>query len=146
MPIPNRHFGWNRYPHLSRSPNRRNQTATLRGADLTGSNLHCAALPDTDLDGANFTSCNLASADLGHAYLRGAKLNEAWLCQSILTHANLEATSLQGSHFNEQTQFPEGFAADATGAINDPACNEPRFISGCERAHGTEAPATSAPP
>jgi len=123
------------------------QGATLGGASLRGTNLEEANLQEailwfTDLYGANLIGANLqkaraeganlSKANLQFANLRGIQLVDANLQRVILANANLEdanlfganlegadlfGASLQGAKYNKKTKWPEGFDAEAAGAI-----------------------------
>lgn len=89
--------------------------ANLRGADLSAANfsetnlsaakLSWANLSETNLKGANLSGANLVGAklpgsDLSGADLRGAKLNGV----------NINEANLAGAYYNDETDFPVGFA------------------------------------
>jgi uncharacterized protein YjbI with pentapeptide repeats len=78
--------------------------------------------------------------------LLGSDLSGGWLCRTVLEHANLDEAKLEGSHFDGTTSFPEGLDAAARGALDDGACNNAAFVSGCERPEGLEAPASRPAP
>jgi menaquinone-dependent protoporphyrinogen oxidase len=109
----------------------------LRGADLAGSNLMGADLREAQLqdanlrrailNGAQFRMANLSRADLrftdlnwanlSGANLSGADLSRANLGWANLTGANLDLAILEGSRYNDQTQWPEGFSPEESGCV-----------------------------
>ena len=62
-----------------------------------------AGLIGADLRGANLTRANLAEADL----------RDACLIETDLRGANLEGTKFEGAIYDEDTEFPSGFAPEA---------------------------------
>ncbi|MDO9299826.1 MAG: pentapeptide repeat-containing protein, partial [Anaerolineales bacterium] len=106
--------------------------ADLSGADLSGAYLNAAKLryadlsranlSDTNLSGANLHGATLSEADLSDANLSktdlsGAKLTNAHLNYVDLADANLSGVDLNGAKYNKETKWPDGFDAEAAGAI-----------------------------
>ena len=76
---------------------------TLRGADLSRTDLTGADLTEADLRGAYLTKTDLTGAyldgaDLRGAYLSGANLSEAYLDGADLSGANLRGANLRGAN------------------------------------------------
>jgi hypothetical protein len=86
--------------------------ADLTGADLTGASLRGAWPWEANLSGANLTVANLRDARLAQANLSGANLIIANLSGAYLWKADLN-----GAKYNRQTQWPEGFDYENSGAI-----------------------------
>ncbi|MEO1268552.1 MAG: ribosomal protein L7/L12 [Myxococcota bacterium] len=85
--------------------------ANLQGALLDHANLSYADLTGADLRGASLRNANLSSIYLHQSDLRGADLSEA-----DLRHARLH-----GAHYDEHTQWPEGFDDERSHAVYIPA-------------------------
>jgi hypothetical protein len=93
--------------------------ADLDHADLSGADLSGADLGGADLSFADLTGACVRGADLVGANLRGASLEDTDLSGAILALARLEGADLRrasvmearlrGCHFDETTQWPEGF-------------------------------------
>ena len=71
------------------------ERADLRGANLSGANLHQA-----DLRGANLSGANLSGANLYQAILRGANLYQANLYRANLSGADLYQADLSGANLS----------------------------------------------
>ena len=80
--------------------------ANLRCVDFSGANLSECFFNDAILDGA----C-LANTSLRSAYLRNARL-----CGADLTGACLDQADLQGTIYNSQTKWPQGYDVESSGA------------------------------
>lgn len=118
------------------------EDGTIRTAELTGANLKGVYLSNvdlgiSDLDKVNLSGANLISADLHRAnmyridlsranlnganmysaYLKDANLADADLLGADLRKADLNGASLKGAHYNKITEWPDGFDAEAVGAI-----------------------------
>jgi uncharacterized protein YjbI with pentapeptide repeats len=101
--------------------------AMLAFADLEGANLVNAKLKDADLgdanlanadlEGANLANAFLVNADLSGANLTGARLAGTDLGGANLTGANLTGTGLTDAGYDNSTIWPEGFDAEASGAV-----------------------------
>jgi uncharacterized protein YjbI with pentapeptide repeats len=91
--------------------------AFLRGPELRGAYLSGADLVGARLAGADLRGADLGGADLTDADLRGADLSRANLAGADLSGANLQGAELEAAVFNEHTVWPEGFDAQAAGAI-----------------------------
>jgi hypothetical protein len=84
------------------------ESAWLRWADLSGTNLTNGTLYRVNLSGANLTGAQLSGA----AIVGGAKLGWANLSSAILTGATLgpsSETDLQNITYNADTAWPAGF-------------------------------------
>ena len=94
--------------------------ADLRGASLRTANLQDAYLPLADLDEANLQSADLDGAVLWGASLRhtvlsyaslaGVDLKGSDLRGTNLAFASLEGATLRRARYDDDTQWPEGFA------------------------------------
>lgn len=91
--------------------------ASLHGANLWRTDLRRANLYRADLYDANLLDADLSGANLLGADLHGANLSGANLYEAILYRANLGGADLQGSKYNSQTEWPDGFDPKAAGAI-----------------------------
>jgi hypothetical protein len=76
-------------------------TADLRGANLSGSDLHKAVLWEADLSRADLCKANLRGAILIRANLTGAKLIRADLTQAKLSEANLSGANVSAAILRE---------------------------------------------
>ncbi len=85
--------------------------ADLRGADLRGADLSQVILTWANLREANLSQANLCGANLVGSKLTGADLSDANLCGAKLKSVNLSVANLRGAYYNNQTEFPIGFAA-----------------------------------
>jgi hypothetical protein len=81
-------------------------------ADLGSANLGSA-----DLRSANLRYANLRYANLGSADLRSANLRYANLRYANLGYANLRYANLGSATYNHLTVWPDGFDAQAAGAV-----------------------------
>lgn len=91
------------------------QGPLLRRANLKGSRLRGAVLPEINLNqaniaGADFSDCLLKRAKFQDANANGAQfensdLNGAWLAATDLSHANLEASDLSGAYLEGAILF-----------------------------------------
>lgn len=86
--------------------------ANLREANLWKANLRGANLRGADLWKANLRGANLRKADLRGANLRGARLCGANLCRADLRGVNLCEANLGEAHWDEDTQWPDGFTPE----------------------------------
>ncbi|MBK8905717.1 MAG: pentapeptide repeat-containing protein [Anaerolineaceae bacterium] len=103
--------------------------ANLIGSVLTGANLEEANLAEATLNGAllqyaSLINANLARADLNwvdfsQADLRQANLQQARLGWAKLSDARLDGADLAGARYNDHTIWPEGFAPEEAGCINE---------------------------
>jgi len=101
--------------------------ANLIGVDLSHANLAHANLSQATLNGAYLNYANLIGADLSHTDLNWANLSGADLSRANLSYANLgwanlsdvilDQANLNQAKYNHQTQWPEGFSAEAHGGI-----------------------------
>lgn len=99
----------------------------LRGLQLSSLRLIEAKLGEADLQGADLGEADLSRADLARAdlrraslagaNLRGANLRGADLRGADLEGAVLAETALQGSKYDGDTRWPNGFAAKNSGAL-----------------------------
>lgn len=88
------------------------EQAKLRAANLQNSYLNRANLTKAILDNSN-----LQGAYLTGAYLCGASLKTVDLRDAHLVGINLVKTDLEGSFYNENTQFPQDFDPANAGMI-----------------------------
>ncbi len=101
--------------------------AVLSGARMPGAKVSEARLDRARLQGAFMQSVNLDGADLQHADLIDANLEDASLVAADLRHALLSRTKLMwaelgganltDARYSPSTVWPDGFSADAAGAI-----------------------------
>lgn len=91
--------------------------ATLRHAILNGASMQDADLSGADLSGADLNWANLSRSDLTNANLRRANLGWA-----VLRDAELSGATLRNARYNDQTEWPEGFAPEKAGClfVNEP--------------------------
>lgn len=92
-------------------PNSNMSGSDLSFSDFTASNLSSANLSNTKARGVIFYDAVLTNADLFNADLQGADLR--W---TDLTGANLNKTNLQGSIYDFNTVWPDGFDPENAGA------------------------------
>ncbi len=122
--------------------------ADLRGADLTGANLVDADLtharynlftkwpqkfafqtsgaigPGANFEGADLQAVSLQEANLAGANLHAANLAGANLEATNFTGADLTGANLAEARYNAQTQWPEDFEVETSGAIGITPTNE----------------------
>ena len=87
--------------------------ADLSGVDLSQGNIRQANLDQANLTGAQLYQSNLQGADLRYANLQDANLSGA----DLQGAKNLEQATLRGSIYDVNTQFPEDFQLEQSGAI-----------------------------
>ena len=90
---------------------------SLKGADLSGTNLSEVNLFFADLDGANLSKANLIGADLSQANLSSAHLGDAELRRADLSAADLGGADLRGADLRGANLNSTDLAsADLSGA------------------------------
>ncbi len=93
-------------------PNSNLSGSDIRFSDFTASNLSGANLSNVKAKGVVFYDAVLSNSDLSGADLQGADLR--W---TDLKGAHLKNTNLQGSIYDFNTSWPEGFDPDLAGAF-----------------------------
>lgn len=92
-------------------------SSNLLGADMRGANLSKAILVTADLSRADLRGADLRGANLRGAKLMGTVLKRALLQGADLRNADLRHAKFGQAHYNEKTQWPEGFNPENAGGV-----------------------------
>ncbi|MGD1932362.1 MAG: pentapeptide repeat-containing protein [Leptolyngbyaceae cyanobacterium] len=90
--------------------------AVLNEANFENTNANHSDLIEASLVDARFCNAQLVGINLTDANLEGADIRGADLRRAVV-----DGTNFQGAIYNVDTQFPEGFAPAAAGAVFDEA-------------------------